>query len=85
MKQASVTVVELKAFVAKAAGLFSEDEGEALVEFLSYNPMAGVVIKGTGGIRKLHWGAKGKGRGKERAAERARSIAFTTRRCRSSC
>lgn len=62
MKRAPVTVVELKAFVAKAAGLFSEDEREALVEFLSYNPLAGAVIKGTGGIRKLRWGAKGKGK-----------------------
>ena len=62
MKQAPVTVVELKAFATKAAALFSEDERDALVEFLSYNPLAGVVIKGSGGVRKLRWGAKGKGK-----------------------
>jgi len=62
MAQAPVTVVELKAFVSKAKSLFSDEERDDLIEFLSYNPDAGVVVKGTGGIRKLRWGAKGKGK-----------------------
>ncbi|HEX7776350.1 MAG TPA: type II toxin-antitoxin system RelE/ParE family toxin [Parvibaculum sp.] len=62
MDRAPVTVVEFKAFLANAKMLFSDEERDALIEFLSYNPMAGVVIKGTGGIRKLRWGAKGKGK-----------------------
>lgn len=62
MAQAPVTVVELKGFVAKVRALFSEDERDALIEFLAWNPLAGVVIKGSGGIRKLRWGAKGRGK-----------------------
>ena len=32
-----------------------------LVAYLAANPGAGDLIPGTGGIRKLHWRAKGKG------------------------
>jgi hypothetical protein len=33
-----------------------------LIEFIAYHPTAGVVMPGTGGIRKLRWGARGRGR-----------------------
>ncbi len=34
----------------------------ALVDYLAYNPSAGAVIPGTGGIRKLRWGLEGRGK-----------------------
>lgn len=33
-----------------------------LIAYLAANPLAGNVIPSTGGIRKLRWGAKGKGK-----------------------
>jgi hypothetical protein len=33
-----------------------------LIAYLAANPMDGDVIPGTGGIRKLRWRAKGKGK-----------------------
>ncbi len=39
-----------------------EDERVALLDHLAYNPVAGTVIPGTGGIRKLRWGVEGRGK-----------------------
>ena len=40
----------------------TEDERYELVMFLGATPDAGDVIPGTGGVRKLRWSAKGKGK-----------------------
>jgi hypothetical protein len=32
------------------------------VEYLAYNPTAGDLIPGTGGVRKLRWGLEGRGK-----------------------
>ncbi len=57
-----VTVAETPLFVRKAAVIFDEDERAALIAFVAWNPEAGDVIPGTGGVRKLRWAAKGKGK-----------------------
>jgi hypothetical protein len=46
---------------AKAAGL-SEEEVVAIVTWLSGNPLAGDLIPGTGGARKVRFSGKGKGK-----------------------
>jgi hypothetical protein len=58
-----ITVAEVDPFdaTAKRAGL-TEDERAALVEFLAQNPVAGDLIPGTGGLRKLRWAKPGKGK-----------------------
>lgn len=56
------TVVELPAFVRDTAGRLSFEEIEELKVYLAANPEAGVVIKGTGGVRKLRWAASGRGK-----------------------
>ncbi len=57
------TVCETHAFVkAAAAAGMSASEIEALVTFLAANPMAGDVIKGTGGCRKVRLAGRGKGK-----------------------
>jgi len=39
------------------------DEARALlVDYLAYNPLAGDLIPGTGGVRKLRWGLEGRGK-----------------------
>jgi hypothetical protein len=58
-----ITVAEVDPFDASArrAGL-SEAARTELVEFLARNPEAGDLIQGTGGLRKLRWAGKGKGK-----------------------
>lgn len=58
-----IFVVELSTFIrsAEAAGLDSED-CDALIDFLARNPLAGDVIKETGGVRKLRWAREGGGK-----------------------
>lgn len=38
------------------------EEREGLIDYLAEHPTAGVLIQGTGGIRKLRWGADGRGK-----------------------
>ena len=56
------TVAEIPAFVRQAAKLFSDDEHKALIDFLATYPLAGDEIPGTGGVRKVRFAAKGKGK-----------------------
>src|SRR5436309_15471330 len=56
------TFVETPEFLTQARGLLSEQERSELVDFLAHNPAAGDLMQGTGGARKLRWGAKGKGK-----------------------
>ena len=58
-----VTVVELPTFLrsADAAGMTEAERG-ALVDFIARNPLAGDLIKGTGGLRKIRWRRHGGGK-----------------------
>jgi len=56
------TVVELPQFTNAAGCLFTTEECETLVSFIAVNPYAGDEIPGTGGVRKLRFGAKSKGK-----------------------
>jgi mRNA-degrading endonuclease RelE of RelBE toxin-antitoxin system len=57
-----MTVVETPYFLRKAIGLLGDEEREELTMYVGSAPEAGDVIPETGGIRKLRWAAKGKGR-----------------------
>lgn len=57
------TVAETRAFQRQAADAgMSDVEVSDLIAYLSANPMAGNVIVGTGGCRKLRWAKSGKGK-----------------------
>lgn len=56
------TVVETTQFIKQAEGLLSEQDIDKLKYHLAANPHAGDLIQGTGGVRKLRWAAKGKGK-----------------------
>jgi len=60
-----ITVAETEPFQRKITKLFSVEEQEDLIAYLSEQPNAGDLIQGTGGIRKLRWarGDKGKSGG----------------------
>ena len=57
-----ITVVELPEFVAATRKMLDDEEREQLIEFLAFNPTAGDVIAGTGGVRKLPWALPGRGK-----------------------
>ena len=56
------TVLETPFFIRKADGLLTEEEREKLVTFLGGNPEAGDLIPESGGVRKLRWASKGRGK-----------------------
>ena len=57
-----VTVVELPSFERSVRGELSEQEVDEIKDFVAENPTAGVLVKGTGGVRKLRWAASGRGK-----------------------
>jgi len=56
------TVAETPTFSRQADKLFDEDERRELIDFLAADPTAGDEIPGTGGVRKLRFGALGRGK-----------------------
>lgn len=57
-----ITVLQLPEFKAEATELIGTDGIEALAVYLIEHPEAGDVIPASGGVRKLRWAAKGKGK-----------------------
>lgn len=49
------TIAEVPEFIRRAQRLLSEKERQDLIEHLALHPKAGVLIPGTGGLRKLRW------------------------------
>ena len=50
------TVVETPTYLADAEGLFSPDERKAIVDRLAADPTCGVLVPGSGGLRKVRFG-----------------------------
>jgi hypothetical protein len=57
-----ITVVETPEFLTASRKLMGEEERALLVDYLAYNPTVGDLIPGTGGVRKMRWGLKGRGK-----------------------
>jgi hypothetical protein len=57
-----LTVVETSAFLRRAEKILSEEEHEQLLFYLASHPTDGDEIQGTGGVRKLRFAAKGRGK-----------------------
>lgn len=56
------TVVETPTFMRRAEKLLSDDERKELIDFLAGNPMVGDLMPDTGGVRKVRFAARGKGK-----------------------
>lgn len=56
------TVAETPVFIRRAEKLLGENEHAELIAFLASHPAAGDEIVGTGGVRKVRYKAKGKGK-----------------------
>lgn len=57
-----VEFLETSIFTRRVIHLLSDEEYRRLQEDLAQQPEAGVVMPGTGGLRKLRWGLKGRGK-----------------------
>ena len=62
-----ITVAELEPYTEVADKLFTEEEHDRLKEQLAFWPDAGDLIAGAGGVTKLLWPYKGRGRRKREA------------------
>ena len=56
------TVAETPTFTRQASKLFTDDEKRELIDLLATDPLAGDVIPGTGGVRKLRFAVAGTGK-----------------------
>jgi len=57
-----IIVVETRPFIADAERCLAQNEREQFIEYIACNPTAGAVIRDTGGVRKVRWGAAGRGK-----------------------
>ncbi len=56
------TVIETPAFQKQVAKIWSQDECYAFIDWIAANPMAGDVVPGADGARKVRWAVAGKGK-----------------------
>lgn len=56
------TILETARFTALQTKCWTEEEYEEFLYFIAAFPESGDLIKGGGGIRKVRWGSKGKGK-----------------------
>ena len=54
--------IETSLFTAQLARFLSDEEYRQFQTYLMARPDAGDVIRGSGGIRKVRWGARGRGK-----------------------
>ena len=57
-----LTVAQTPVFQKHAARVWSDEELDLFVNWIALNPLAGDVIPGSGGIRKVRWSASGRGK-----------------------
>jgi hypothetical protein len=57
-----LTVVETSMFARRAQQLLGVEEYEDLILYLALHPESGNLVPGTGGLRKVRFAAKGRGK-----------------------
>ena len=57
-----ISVVETETYLSRARRIMSEAEREAIVTMVAVNPMAGDLIVGSGGLRKMRIPLQGRGK-----------------------
>ena len=55
-------IIETPIFQKKSNDIWTVDERLEFFSYLSVNPLAGVVIPDSGGLRKIRWQKSGKGK-----------------------
>ena len=56
------TVIETPVYSNKVSRILTEDERDAFAAFISSNPTAGSVVRGSGGVRKVRWARRDRGK-----------------------
>lgn len=56
------TVAETPIFQRYAANIWTDNERSQFVDWIAHNPLAGDVIQGSGGCRKVRWSRPGMGK-----------------------
>lgn len=56
------TVAETPIFVKYAAEVWTAEERAEFINWIAANPLAGDVVPGSGGCRKVRWTASGRGK-----------------------
>ncbi|MCC6455863.1 MAG: type II toxin-antitoxin system RelE/ParE family toxin [Caldilineaceae bacterium] len=62
MDNAPHTIVETRPFIQEAKSRLTDEERSALIEMIATDPTCGVVLEGTGEIRKVRFGIQGRGK-----------------------
>jgi hypothetical protein len=57
-----LTIVETSAFAQRAEQLLTTEEYDDLILYLALHPESGDIVPGTGGVRKVRFAAKGRGK-----------------------
>ena len=57
-----LTVIESSVFIKYAQAIWSDEERVAFINWIAINPLAGDVIPGSGGCRKIRWSRRGIGK-----------------------
>lgn len=57
-----MAVMETEEFLSRSKAILTGTERSNLVAHLGANPEAGQLVPGTGGVRKIHWSASGRGK-----------------------
>lgn len=57
-----MVIIETSVFTKQVDQILTEEEYQQLQIELINRPKSGVIIRGTGGLRKIRWSAKGKGK-----------------------
>jgi len=57
-----LTIAETEVFTALAERYWSESERLEFIEHIAANPDIGSIVPRSGGVRKVRWAAKGKGK-----------------------
>ena len=57
-----LTLIETPVFTRYATEVWTDDERLAFIGWLANNPLAGDVIPGTSGLRKVRWSRSGMGK-----------------------
>ena len=66
-----ITIVELPEYLKRIEKWLTEEERENVIRYLALNPKAGVLIRGTGGIRKIRWARNGMGKSEKENLNKA--------------
>lgn len=57
-----ITIAETTTFIAQAKAVFSDDERHEVINRIASDPKCGVLVQGTGGVRKVRVALPGKGK-----------------------